>query len=153
MVAKPSAAESITTGMRIVTGNTSDLVSETQTLDGTAPYAFGLDQLYIRFDERTAQKFPWLSVVTGRFLNPWLTPTDLIFHKDLTFNGLAVTGRYGFGDGSADQSHVFATVSAHPLQEIALSAQDKWLVGGQLGVNLRWGGGQRLRFTGAIYDY
>lgn len=146
-------SDSITTGMRIVTGNTSDLVSETQTLDGTAPYAFGLDQLYIRFDERTAQKFPWLSVVTGRFLNPWQTPTDLIFHKDLTFNGLAVTGRYGFGDGSADQSHVFATVGAHPLQEIALSAQDKWLVGGQLGANLRWGEGQRLRFTGAFYDY
>ena len=28
------------------TGNTSDLVSETQTLDGTAPYQFGLDELY-----------------------------------------------------------------------------------------------------------
>ena len=70
--------------MRIATGNTSDLVSETQTLDGTAPYQFGLDELYIRLDERNAQKFPWLSVVGGRFLNPYGTPTDLIFHKDLT---------------------------------------------------------------------
>jgi hypothetical protein len=146
-------SDSITAGMRIVTGNTSDLVSETQTLDGTAPYAFGLDQLYIRLDERNAQKFPWLSVVTGRFLNPWLTPTDLIFHKDLTFEGLAVTGRFGFGDGSADQSHVFMTVGAHPLQEVALSPRDKWLVGGQIGANLRWGEGQRLRFTGAFFDY
>src|SRR5260221_3151045 len=54
---------SITAGMRLVTGNTSDLVSETQTLDGTAPYAFGLDQLYIRLDERNSKRFPWLSVV------------------------------------------------------------------------------------------
>jgi hypothetical protein len=146
-------SDSITAGIRIVTGNTSDLVSETQTLDGTASYAFGLDQLYIRLDERNAQKFPWLSVVTGRFLNPWLTPTDLIFHKDLTFEGLAVTGRFGFGDGSADQSHVFMTVGAHPLQEVALSPRDKWLVGGQIGANLRWGEGQRLRFTGAFFDY
>ncbi len=145
--------DSITAGMRIATGNTSDLVSETQTLDGTAPYQFGLDELYIRLDERNAQKFPWLSIVGGRFLNPWAAPTDLVFHKDLTFEGVALTGRFGFGDGSADQSHVFFTAGAHPLQEVALSAQDKWLVGAQLGTNLRWGEGQRLRFSGAFYDY
>jgi hypothetical protein len=144
---------SITAGMRITTGNTSDLVSETQTLDGTAPYQFGLDELYVRLDERTAQKFPWLSVVGGRFLNPYSTPTDLIFHKDLTFEGVALTGRYGFGDGSADQSHVFFTVGAHPLQEVALSAQDKWLAAAQFGTNLRWGAGQRLRLSGSFYDY
>ena len=145
--------DSITAGMRIATGNTSDLVSETQTLDGTAPYQFGIDELYIRLDERNAQKFPWLSVVGGRFLNPYGTPTDLIFHKDLTFEGVAVTGRYGLGDGSADQSHLFFTAGAHPLQEIALSGQDKWLTGAQLGMNLHIGDAQRLRFSGAFYDY
>jgi hypothetical protein len=145
--------DSITAGMRIATGNTSDLVSETQTLDGTAPYQFGLDELYIRLDERNAQKFPWLSIVGGRFLNPWAAPTDLVFHKDLTFEGVALTGRFGFGDGSADQSHVFFTAGAHPLQEVALSPRDKWLAGAQLGTNLRWGEGQRLRFSGAFYDY
>jgi len=136
-----------------VTGNTSDLVSETQTLDGTAPYQFGLDELFIRLDERNAQKFPWLSAVGGRFLNPYGTPTDLIFHKDLTFEGVALTGRYGLGDGSAEQSHLFITVGAHPLQEVALSPQDKWLVGGQLGANMRWGEGQHLRISGAFFDY
>ncbi len=146
-------SDSITAGIRIATGNTSDLVSETQTLDGTAPYQFGVDELFIRLDERTAQKFPWLSVVGGRFLNPYGTPTDLIFHKDLTFEGAAATGRFGFGDGSADQSHAFLTVGVHPLQEVALSPQDKWLAGAQLGANLRWGGGQRLRVSGAFYDY
>ena len=145
--------DSISAGMRVATGNTSDLVSETQTLDGSAPYQFGLDELYIRLDERNAQKFPWLSVVGGRFLNPYGTPTDLIFHKDLTFEGLAATGRLGFGDGSADQSHLFFTAGAHPLQEIALSSQDKWLAGAQLGANLRWGDGQKLRICGAFFDY
>jgi hypothetical protein len=48
---------------------------------------------------------------------------------------------------------VFFTAGAHPLQEVALSARDKWLVGAQLGTNLRWGEGQRLRFSGAFYDY
>jgi hypothetical protein len=146
-------SDSITAGMRIVTGNTSDLVSETQTLDGTAPYQFGLDELFIRLDERNAQKFPWLSVVGGRFLNPYNTPTDLIFHKDLTFTGAAITGRWGFGNGGPEQSHVFFTLGAHPLQEIALSGQDKWMTAAQLGTNLHWGEGQRLRVSGAFYDY
>jgi hypothetical protein len=145
--------DSITAGMRLATGNTSDLVSESQTLDGTAPYQFGVDELYVRLDERNAQKFPWLSVVGGRFVNPYGTPTDLIFHKDLTFEGMAVTGRFGLGDGTAEQSHLFITVGAHPLQEIALSTQDKWLVGGQLGANVRWGGGQSLRLSAAFFDY
>jgi hypothetical protein len=146
-------SDSLTAGMRLVTGNTSDLVSETQTVDGTAPYQFGLDELYIRLDERNAQKFPWLSVVGGRFLNPYQTPTDLIFHKDLTFTGLAATGRLGLGDGSPEQSQVFFTVGAHPVQEVQFSPQDKWLVAAELGTNVRWGEAQRLRFTGAFYDY
>ncbi len=148
-------SDSVTAGMRVVTGNSSDLVSESQTLDGTAPYQFGLDELYIRLDERNAQRFPWLSIVGGRYLNPYGTPTDLIFHRDLTFEGAALTARYGIGDGSQDQSNLFVTVGAHPIQEIALSAQDKWLVAGQAGANLRWGDGlrQHLRVAGAFFDY
>jgi hypothetical protein len=128
-------------------------VSPTQTLDGTAPYSFGLDNLFVRLDERTDKRFPWLSVVGGRFTSPWFSPTDLVFHKQLNFNGLAVTGRLGFGDGSAEQSHAFLTVGALPIQEIALSARDKWLYGAQLGTNLRFGENQRLRFAVAYYDF
>jgi hypothetical protein len=146
-------SDSFTAGMRLVTGNTTDLVSETQTVDGTAPYQFGLDELYIRLDERNAQRFPWLSAVVGRFLNPYETPTDLIFHKDLTFTGLATTARIGFGDGSAQQSHVFFTLGGHQLQEIEFSAQDKWLAAAQLGANLRFTDAQRLRVAAGFYDY
>jgi hypothetical protein len=145
--------DSITAGIRLATGNTSDLVSETQTLDGTAPYAFGLDELYIRLDERNAQRFPWLSVVGGRFLNPYDSPTNLIFHRDLTFTGAAATGRFGFGDGGVDQSHVFFTLGGHQLQEIEFSAHDKWLVGAQVGANLRWNDSQNLRVSAAFFDF
>ncbi len=146
-------SDSITAGLRIATGNTSDLVSESQTLDGTSPYTFGLDELYIRLDERTAQRFPWLTVVGGRFLNPYETPTNLIFHEHLTFTGAAATGRFGFGDGGPDQSDVFLTLGGHQLQEIEFSAHDKWLVGAELGTNLHWGGSQNLRVAAAFYDY
>ena len=146
-------SDSITAGIRLATGNTSDLVSETQTFDGTAPYAFGVDELFVRFDERNGQRFPWLTATLGRFENPYGTPTNLIFHRDLTFTGAEATGRLGLGDGSADQSHLFFTLGAHPLQEVALSAHDKWLAGAQLGANLRWADNQRLRIDAAYFDY
>jgi hypothetical protein len=145
--------DSITAGVRLVTGNTSDLVSETQTIDGSAPYQIGLDELYIRLDERNGQRFPWLTVVGGRFLNPYDTPTNLIFHKDLTFTGMSATARLGLGDGSPEQSQLFFTVGAHPVQEIQFSAQDKWFAAAQLGANVRWADTQRLRVAGAFYDY
>jgi hypothetical protein len=145
--------DSFTAGMRIVTGNTTDLVSETQTVDGTAPYQIGLDELYIRVDERNVQRFPWFSAVVGRFLNPYETPTDLIFHKDLTFTGAATTARFGLGDGSPEQSHLFFTLGGHQLQEIEFSPDDKWLVAAELGANLRFNDAQRLRIAAAYFDY
>jgi hypothetical protein len=146
-------SDSIKAGIRLSTGNTSDLVSPSQTLDGTPPYSFGIDNLYVRFDERNAQKFPWLSVVAGRFTSPWLSPTDLIFHKELNFNGVAFTGRLGLGDHSAEQSHLFMTVGVMPIQEIALSTSDKWLYAAQAGANIRFSDNQRLQFAVALYDY
>jgi hypothetical protein len=71
----------------------------------------------------------------------------------LTFTGMAATGRFGLGDGSAEQSHLFFTAGAQQLQEIEFSAHDKWLVAAELGSNLRWGGNQTLRVAGAFYDY
>jgi hypothetical protein len=145
--------DSITAGLRLSTGNTSDLISPTQTLDGTPPYAFGIDNLYLRLDERTDAKFPWLSVVGGRFTSPWFSPTDLIFHKQLNFNGMAATNRIGFGDGTADQSHVFLTLAAMPIQEVEFSSRDKWLYGAQLGTQLNIGEQQRLKFAVSYYDF
>jgi hypothetical protein len=146
-------SDSISAGMRLATGNTTDLVSETQTIDGTAPYQFGLDELYIRFDEHSSGGFPYLTAALGRFVNPYETPTNLIFHSDLTFTGAAITGRLGLGDGTPQQSDVFMTAGAHPLQDIQFTAQKKWLVADEVGTNLRWGEAQHLRLTGGFFDY
>jgi len=146
-------SDSLKAGLRLSTGNTADLVSPSQTLDGTAPYSFGLDNLYVRLDERTDQKFPWLSVIGGRFNSPWFAPTNLVFYQQLTFNGVAATGRVGFGDGSAEQSHAFLTLAAMPIQEVEFSSHDKWLYGAQLGTKLRFGEDQSLRLAAAFYDY
>lgn len=145
--------DSLQAGIRVSTGNSSDLVSPTQTLDGTSPYQFGVDNLYLRWDERTANRFDYLSIIGGRYNSPWFSPTDLIFHKQLTFNGVAATGRIGIGDGSATQSNIFMTVAAMPIQEIEFSSRDKDLYGAQLGVNLHFENEQRMQFAVAYYDY
>ena len=146
-------SDSVTAGMRIATGNTTDLVSQTQTLQGSQPFAFGVDELFIRLDERNSQQFTYFTTEVGRFANPYDTPTNLIFHRDLTFNGMAGSFRLGLGDGSPDQSDVFVTAGVHQLQEVEFSPQDKWLVAGQIGTNLRWGDAQHLRLSAAYFDY
>jgi hypothetical protein len=152
-----SFSDSLTSGVRLATGNSSDLVSPTQTLDGTAPFTFGVDNLFVRLDERDSEKFDYLSVVGGRFDSPWFRPTDLVFHRYLTFNGLAATGRFAMAGQGPDQSHVFLTLAAMPLQdENALSSapsKNKVLFGGQLGTNWLFGNGQRLVVGAAFYDF
>jgi hypothetical protein len=152
-----SLTDSLTAGVRLATGNSTDLVSPTQTLDGTAPFAFGLDNLFVRLDERDSQRFNYLTLVAGRFDNPWFAPSDLIFHKYLTFNGIAGTGRFSLGGQGADKSHIFLTLAAMPEQdESALSSvpsKNKTLFAGQLGANLLFNNGQRFVVAAAFFDF
>jgi hypothetical protein len=140
-------------GARITTGTLVDPGTENQTLGGSygGRYGVGLDQAYVRWDSsRDADTTRW-SVQAGRTLNPYLS-TDLLFHRDLTFEGVSSSFRLAYGD-SALPSETYVTLGAHPLQEVALSTKDKWLVAGQLGTTLQWGDGWRLRVAAAYYDY
>ncbi|HEY0339968.1 MAG TPA: putative porin, partial [Steroidobacteraceae bacterium] len=73
----------------------------------------------------------------------------------LSFEGVAGTFRLGWGDGGADRSHVYATLGGFPILEIPLfNSENKWLVGGQLGTNLRFNdGADHLRIGAAYYDF
>jgi len=48
---------------------------------------------------------------------------------------------------------VFATVGAFPLQEFQLSGKDKWLLGGQMGMDLGFNNQDSLKVGIAYYDY
>ncbi len=134
-------------GFRLATGNTRDPVSTNQTLGNTGNrYQTVLDQAYLRY--QTAGPTPTLSAVAGRFPNPWFS-TDLVYDSDLGFEGAALTYRPGFLPRQA----VFATVGAFPLQEVALSGDDKWLFGGQLGFDWAFPQRSRLRAGLAYYDF
>ncbi len=148
-------APEVTAGVRLSSGSLTDPSSASQNLGTTAArYTVGIDQAFIRWDPRTAAGFNYLTAIGGRIANPWFAPTELVYSRDLTLEGAAFTGRLGYGDGHADQSHVFVTLAGLPVQDVPLeSPESKWLVGGQLGTLVNMGGGQRFRIAAAYYDF
>jgi Putative porin len=142
--------------VRLDSGTLTDPSSESQNIGSEfARYPIGLGQMYIRYDARTRSQFDYLNVEVGKFPNPFFSPTELVYQRDnVAFDGLATTGRVGFGQGGPDQSHVFATIGGFPVQEVTLVAkEDKWMVAAQLGTSLTWGAGQRFILAGAFYDF
>jgi len=141
-------------GIRIATGALNPN-SEIQTLGNEfGRYSVGFDQIYMRWRGATARGFNYLSVVGGKFDDPFFAPTTLIYSKYVQFDGVAFNGKLGIGDGSAQQSFLFLNLGGFPIQEVPLVFQNsKWLVGGQLGVSLRFGAGQQLTLAGAYYYF
>jgi polyhydroxyalkanoate synthesis regulator phasin len=147
-----SLGSGVTAGARIVTGTIRDPVSLNQTLGQYgARFATAFDLAYVRWESQPFDELA-LRLQGGRFENPWQS-TDLVYDRDLTFDGVAVTGRVPFGNGNDDaRSNAFLTLGAHPLQEVELSAKDKWLLGAQIGTELRFDS-QRIRVAAAYYDF
>lgn len=145
-------------GVRVATGNIQDPSSESQTLGNYGGrYTVGFDEFFIRWAKKTEEGLEWVSTTGGRFANPFFAPTEMVWARDFTFEGLTSTLRWGFGDGDDgnDQSQVFMTIGAYPLAVVPLSTQNnKYLVAGQLGTVLRWGDSdQSLRIAAAYYDF
>ncbi len=145
-------------GVRLSTGPANDPASETQNEGTTAArYNVGLDLGYIRFVNNDAAGFQNLTASGGRILNPWFSPTELVYARDLTFEGLAGTGRYAFGSAGSDpeaRHQLFATAGAFPVQYVAIDrSQDKWMVGGQLGAKLQMTDADSFKLAAAYYDF
>jgi hypothetical protein len=145
-----------TSEIRLSSGSLTDPSSESQT-EGTygERYSIALDRAYIRFNSSPPGELSFVTAEGGRFENPWFSPTELVYARDLQFEGVAAALRWGFGGGGADRSQVFANLGAIPMLEVPTEiSENKWLLGAQLGVGLRWADGeQHLRFAGGYYDF
>ncbi|MEZ4601755.1 MAG: putative porin [Syntrophotaleaceae bacterium] len=129
---------------RLATGNDDDPISTNDTLGDTFNKDSVLfDQAYLEW-----RPIPLLSVTGGRIPNPWFS-TDLIWDKDLNFEGLALTYRQQY----LDWLGAFATVGAFPIQEIERSEKDKWLYGGQVGINVGRHDLVRFNMAAAYYHF
>ena len=146
----------ITAFIRLSSGSLTNAASESQTFGTYAErYNVGIDEAYIRWNTNTLDQLSLSTANFGRMQNPWFSPTELVYARDLTFEGVSDTLRLGWGAGANDKSHVFLTLGAFPMLEVPTSNQNnKWLVGGQFGTNLRFNdGADHLRAAMAYYDF
>ncbi len=140
---------------RISTGNDQDPVSTNETMgDYYNKDTIVLDQAYIKWDYKPelpmGAKIPKLTLWGGRFPNPWFY-TDLVWDNDLNFEGLAMNIQ---SDTLMSNPWTwFLTLGAFPLQEEEWSQEDKWLYGGQIGVEYKKAMGLSTRLGVAYYDY
>lgn len=112
-------------GVRLMTGSTTNPVSTNATLGNYMnKYGATLDLAYIK-----VKPVPGLTLIGGRISNPFFF-SELVWYKDLTFDGAAATYRrplFPMLEG-------FITGGVFPLQQIDSSgAHDKWLYGTQVG--------------------
>jgi hypothetical protein len=160
-------AENLKAGIRLATGNIRNPISTNQTLGNTgAKQEFNIDRAYLKYDGINDEGFKWLTLAGGRIQNPWFVGggeftggSELVWDTDLSFEGAAGTIRHRLGGSDSlyalkdDSRSVFATVGAFPLQESALSSNDKWLFGGQVGLDWGFSNQDALKFGVAYYDY
>lgn len=139
-------AEGFDAGMRLATGNIRDPVSTNQTMGNyDNRYDFNIDRAYLKYTKFDDNKFNWLTVMAGRTPNPFFTGgSGVVWDEDLSFEGIFGTVRHQLGkseivDASGGKGPtVFTTAGIFPLQaSTGLSTRDKWLVGGQAGLD--WG--------------
>ncbi|OAI11749.1 hypothetical protein A1359_01620 [Methylomonas lenta] len=153
-------------GVRLATGNQRDPVSTNQTMGNyNQKYEFNVDRAYLQYQLVDDRKFKWLNLMGGRIKNPWYTGggeftggSELVWDTDLSFEGFAGTYSYNLQDtdglaiaGAAPRS-LFMTAGAFPLQE-SFRTDDKWLFGGQAGVDWGFDNQNTLKAAVAYYDY
>ncbi len=135
-------------GMRLTTGGLNDTLSGNTTLQtSTSKYEFNLDRMFLRVDPK-----PWVSIVGGRFTNPFMH-TDVLFDPDLPFDGIAATFKHDL----KPKVSAFGTLGYFPLDEIESSelalADSKWLLGAQAGVQWQASSTTAVKLGLAYYDF
>jgi hypothetical protein len=176
-------------GIRIGTGQDNSPVTQNQPLGvanngqggNFSKYALWLDRAFIRYDiggptfieesvpgpdgkmtqvTRLSHESPGqLSLLFGRFDNPFLTTSRIIWEDEIGFDGLAFKGRYKINDHVAP----FLTAGLFPFfntdfnfstnQPNKFQSTDKWLYAAQLGVDLNFTRNVAAKLAGAYYDF
>ncbi|MBR0858746.1 putative porin [Bradyrhizobium liaoningense] len=150
-------------GLRIATGESSSPISTNQTFGGNggnfSKYAVWLDRAFIKY-----QPMEDIVASAGRFDNPFWSPTDLVWYRDIGFDGFAVQAKYQVDEGFTPffvggAFPVFNTDLNAGLNTVDLSgpikspSRDKWLFGAQGGFSARFDPETNLTLAVAYYDF
>jgi len=149
---KAKVTQGVDVNARITTGKFNDPVSTNATLGNSGkPQNIFLDRAYLKMTSELKDHIFY----GGRMKNPWVS-TDLIWDKDLNFDGLAYKYRPLETDNIFEEDRIFdsfVTIGAFPLDEIELSSDDKWLFGFQTGLNWSFNNQDKLDIIISYYDY
>ncbi|ABD88463.1 conserved hypothetical protein [Rhodopseudomonas palustris BisB18] len=166
-------ANGFTAGLRIATGENNSPVSTNQTFGANggnfSKYALWLDRGFLKYQTWNDD----LTLSVGRFDNPFWSPTDLVWYKDLGFDGVAVQAKREVFEGFTP----FIVAGAFPIYNTDFNAginlgrsgaspgdpnaglphklpsNDKWLFGGQAGFGYEVSPEYAMRFGAAYYDF
>ncbi len=100
-----------------------------------------------------------LSLMFGRFDNPFFSTSEAIWDEDVGFDGLAVKARYEIAEGvvpffSGGLFPIFNTdFNFSTNQPVKYESTDKWLYAAQLGVDLRFSRNIDTTLGVAYYDF
>ncbi|MFH2092683.1 MAG: putative porin [Pseudomonadota bacterium] len=144
-------------GIRLATGSVSNPVSTNYTLGHNTQSRSDivLDRAYVKWtykpeEEIWGGKIPQVSVTGGIMENPWLA-SNLIWDDDLAFEGLAVN--FKTDTNEMNPLNGFLTLGYFPLEESEWSQSDKYLLGGQIGIDHRPVYGWKYSLAAAYYNY
>ena len=149
-------------GLRIATGESNSPVSTNQTLGGSgsnfSKYALWLDRGYLQYQLWNRD----VVAAIGRFDNPFWSPMDLVWYRELGFDGFALQAKHEFAPfftpfGVAGAFPIFNTDfnagNTLATQDSKFTSHDKWLFGGQAGFATRFSAASEFRLAGAYYDF
>lgn len=144
----PHAAAAI----RFGTGNQLTPVTRNQALgnyDRTFPIL--LEEAWIRVGTSAARDNHHVHFWAGRMPNLYQS-TELVWDNDVRFNGFSL--QYAWNSSARSEARgLFATTGLYPIDEIARSRDDKYLLAAQLGYELDLVDDLRFSIAGAWYDY
>jgi len=157
--------EGFTTGLRVGTGESNSPVSQNQSLGKSSSsgggqfsnYGIWLDRAFIKYEAGKPDKM--LAINLARFDNPFFSPTELMWDNDLGFDGVAFQGKYKVAEGFVP----FGTLGGFPIynsdfnfasnQPDKFKSEDKWLVGGQVGADIKLARDFNWKIAGAFYHF
>lgn len=163
--AEMDITRNLTAGIRLATGENNSPVTTNQTVGlanqgqggNFSKYAIWLDRAFVRYDigEDPNRK---VSLWVGRFDNPFFS-TNLIWDDDLGFDGLAMQARYEVHESVTP----FFTGGVFPVfntdfnfssnQPTKFKSYDKYLLGGQLGVDWNIAKDWQLKLATSYYYF
>ncbi|WP_316194945.1 MULTISPECIES: putative porin [unclassified Bradyrhizobium] len=150
-------------GFRIATGQDNSPVSTNQTLGGGgsnfSKYSLWLDRGYLTYQNWNQD----LVASVGRFDNPFWSPTDLVWYRELGFDGFALQAKHQL----SEEFTPFGVIGAFPIFNTDFNASsnnsffldskykshDKWLFGAQAGFASRFDPVHEFRLAVAYYDF